>query len=174
MEKNKEILSECSSRITDTIERELAQEKMVCEFMKERGLKEIPIICEGFFVGTITDKCQYEKGYHQRALNDSALNHLAHFAYEAMLEFQRISDLCNQEIEVEVDLYSNYELDSTTTWKGTFNNLCEKMEKYNKISTYHNELQPIPGCYYKFLNRQMRDDFDKWKIMIPFIAKQTL
>lgn len=140
------------------------KKQVVLEFMKKHGYKTMPLYWKGNSIGELTSDYNYKDGL-TRSLNKYHAQFkiiLADVSYESMKIIQEVLDLWNKPMEVVVVWHDDYKPKEETTWTGTFDEICDKMDKANNSYRYCN------GNYYKIKDSKLESLRHIWHDLIPF------
>ena len=137
----------------------MERETRIKEFMSKYGLNKLPLYCDGGrYVGYLDENLSYTKG-HFYYLKDRNIELLV--AVDMLPIIENIIKIWNKPISVNVLKCVDYKKSAVEEWKGTFDEVCEKLYVLN------NKLRYCNGDYYQFEDKDMQSNFRIWYDLIP-------
>lgn len=134
------------------------RETRIKDFMNKYGLNKLPLYCEGKHVGYLDKDLSYTKGHFYSLTNRNVELNVADFMLPII---ENIINIWNKPISVNVLKCVDYKVSEVEEWKGTFDEVCEKLDVLN------NKLRYCNGHYYKFDSTDMQLKFKLWYDLIP-------
>ena len=136
----------------------MEKETRIKEFMNKYDLNKLPLYYDGKFVGFLDKNLSYTKG-HFYYLTDREF--VLTTACIMLPQIANIVSIWNKPISVNVLKCVDYKVSAVEEWKGTFDEVCEKLDVIN------NKLRYVNGSYYQFDDTDMQSKFKLWYELIP-------
>ena len=127
--------------------------------LKFYNLDKMYIYYNDYYVGYINSELLYTEGWDSPSYNKDIIQYAIKQIpdYIESIKKFKSKDIVNLTIED----YSNYKLDSEKIISGTYDELFEKISHLNNILRYCN------GSYYKFKDSSIKRLFSLWNKYIP-------
>ena len=129
--------------------------------MKFYQIKNMPVYYNGRYVGKVTDKLEYYKGY--------ALSYLTHSQYAIDIACDSIDEYIDaiknfkstEKVVIEIDTYVDYKYQESHKIEGTYDSIFADFDRAN------NRLRYCNGHYHRFKDKEIDKLYRLWGHWIP-------